>query len=525
RCIAADAGPGDSGGDAGPGDAGDGAVCEERVWYADGDGDGHGDDASSAGACEAPVGYVEEAGDCDDASAAVHPGAAEVCNGADDDCDAALDEGLSPWADYFVDADGDGHGSGAAIASACAAPPGHALVDDDCDDADAATHPEAAEVCNDLDDDCDELADEGLQRLIGVPIELVADGYEEPVAAISLGAEYGAVWFSRGAGLVAGRIGHAGVRLDAGVSVSTSSMHDGRLALTPAGEGRAVVAWGERVSASESVLRARLVTFGSPIELGPPVEVTRQIDVFGPIAIAATGARIVLAWETSWGHVNGRVYDADLGAPETVRTLYAFDVVSLELLVIPGEADFVLALLTAQRAGDPSPQAYADRVVLSPLTIEGRYARLGDGRGVGLVSGAVMADGGSAPVVGAVVVYESSAELVRFAPGAFGTAITVLDRAALDTGAWRIERSVSVSARSGHWDIGAQVVSTEGAAVSWAHAGDVGAPGAGTTVGVAHFVRAASVARLSPSRGAIFWVSTATASIDTSLWMQRIGCE
>ncbi|HET8945637.1 MAG TPA: putative metal-binding motif-containing protein, partial [Candidatus Polarisedimenticolia bacterium] len=33
-------------------------------------------------------------GDCDDSDPSVHPGAAETCNGADDDCDGAADEGL-----------------------------------------------------------------------------------------------------------------------------------------------------------------------------------------------------------------------------------------------------------------------------------------------------------------------------------------------------------------------------------------------------------------------------------------------
>jgi len=35
-------------------------------------------------------------GDCDDAAGSVHPGALEICNHRDDDCDGAVDEGFAP---------------------------------------------------------------------------------------------------------------------------------------------------------------------------------------------------------------------------------------------------------------------------------------------------------------------------------------------------------------------------------------------------------------------------------------------
>src|SRR5262245_44469098 len=38
-------------------------------------------------------GFTVEAGDCDDSNPDVHPGAPEVCNGIDDDCDTQTDEG------------------------------------------------------------------------------------------------------------------------------------------------------------------------------------------------------------------------------------------------------------------------------------------------------------------------------------------------------------------------------------------------------------------------------------------------
>ncbi|MBM4394664.1 MAG: putative metal-binding motif-containing protein [Deltaproteobacteria bacterium] len=73
----------------------DGEVDEGvlSTFYADDDGDGFGDPAAPLRACEAPPGHVADSTDCDDASAAVKPGAVEACNGKDDDCDGAADDG------------------------------------------------------------------------------------------------------------------------------------------------------------------------------------------------------------------------------------------------------------------------------------------------------------------------------------------------------------------------------------------------------------------------------------------------
>ena len=74
-----------------------------HVYYLDGDGDGYGTDVGSLSVCNptAPPGRVPQAGDCDDTKASVRPGAAEICDGIDNDCDVTIDEGVD------VDADGD----------------------------------------------------------------------------------------------------------------------------------------------------------------------------------------------------------------------------------------------------------------------------------------------------------------------------------------------------------------------------------------------------------------------------------
>jgi len=131
------------------------------TYYADADADTYGDAASSVSTCDgAPAGFVAVAGDCDDTNAAVNPGAAEVCNGVDDDCDGSTDEGLT-FLDYYVDGDGDGFGAGAATSS-CSLIAGSVTVAGDCDDINPAVNPGATEVCNGVDDDCNGLTDDGL---------------------------------------------------------------------------------------------------------------------------------------------------------------------------------------------------------------------------------------------------------------------------------------------------------------------------------------------------------------------------
>src|SRR2546428_412983 len=67
-------------------------AVDASTWYADVDADGYGGLAAASVACQAPAGSVADATDCDDARADVHPLATELCDGADDDCDGAVDE-------------------------------------------------------------------------------------------------------------------------------------------------------------------------------------------------------------------------------------------------------------------------------------------------------------------------------------------------------------------------------------------------------------------------------------------------
>ncbi|UJR84342.1 MopE-related protein [Sandaracinus amylolyticus] len=112
----------------------------------DNDGDGHAD-VLCAGTL---------ASDCDDTDPRVYFDAPEICDGRDDDCRIDGVRMRVPSAQPGEDDDGDGH---AALTSSCLDAPG-ALPKDDCDDSRAATYPGAFEACNGIDDDCDGVIDD-----------------------------------------------------------------------------------------------------------------------------------------------------------------------------------------------------------------------------------------------------------------------------------------------------------------------------------------------------------------------------
>jgi len=127
--------------------AADDEAEDALTWYPDEDGDGFGDDSGAYSACEPEVGDRSVAGDCDDTSAARHPGAAEQCDGMDDDCDGEVDEDAEDAVPWWRDADGDGHGDANHEVEACDQPDGYVGNSSDLDDTDASVHPGADRGC------------------------------------------------------------------------------------------------------------------------------------------------------------------------------------------------------------------------------------------------------------------------------------------------------------------------------------------------------------------------------------------
>jgi len=108
------------------------------------------------------VDLVSDGSDCNDSpsiGARINPGMAEVCDDLDNDCDGIQDEGLAVE-ELFTDRDGDGYGAGAALIR-CRPATGFATRGGDCDDDDAALAPGLAELCDERDNNCDGVVDEG----------------------------------------------------------------------------------------------------------------------------------------------------------------------------------------------------------------------------------------------------------------------------------------------------------------------------------------------------------------------------
>ena len=150
----------------------DGQIDEgiSNTYYKDADNDGYSNGARYTG-CTPPNDYktaadlIQTSGDCNDSRSDIHPGATEVCDNVDNNCNGEVDEGIGET--YYKDMDGDGYSDGT-FETGCSQKAGYKLatelteISGDCDDSNAAINPGAKEVCDNIDNNCDGQTDEDI---------------------------------------------------------------------------------------------------------------------------------------------------------------------------------------------------------------------------------------------------------------------------------------------------------------------------------------------------------------------------
>ena len=122
--------------------------------------------------------------DCDDTDPNINPGAAEVCDDVDNDCDEEVDEDALDATTWYQDADGDGYGDPENTLRECTKPEGYVSNGTDCDDTASNIHPDADEVCDEIDNDCDGQVDEGALDATIWYQDADGDGYGNPEISV-----------------------------------------------------------------------------------------------------------------------------------------------------------------------------------------------------------------------------------------------------------------------------------------------------------------------------------------------------
>jgi hypothetical protein len=126
-------------------------INPNTIWFEDKDADGY-STGNTITQCQKPSGYVLVSAlagmaiDCNDNNPTINPAATEVCDGIDNNCNNLIDDadpGIDPnsAATWFRDTDGDGFGNPALSIVACSKPSGYVLNNSDCDDTNPNINP------------------------------------------------------------------------------------------------------------------------------------------------------------------------------------------------------------------------------------------------------------------------------------------------------------------------------------------------------------------------------------------------
>jgi hypothetical protein len=263
----------------------------------DGDRDGYASETCVADGHEA---------DCDDSDVLIYPGAPELCDEVDQDCDGS-------WADGGADDDGDTH-----LDETCGG--------DDCDDTRSDTYSGADEVCGDgIDQDCDGSAD-GLTRMLDdVRVTTTSNSSSNP-ALVWTGSEYAVAWDQYATGrhdIQFVRISGAGTLLGSAQWVTSTSFTSEQPSLVFAGSGYGM-AWTDLSFVRSGVFFQRLDTAGTT--LGTRVRMSDVTEPASFVSLVWTGSEYAAAWtgdQSGWREVMfGRVDAAGglLGSQVRVTT-------------------------------------------------------------------------------------------------------------------------------------------------------------------------------------------------------------
>ena len=120
-----------------------------------------GDDDTGSASFDGDADGYPSSEDCNDDDRFINPGAGEDCDGIDQDCDGDIDEDPASAPIWHIDGDGDGYGVAdpKQQVAACTQPEGYSAYDNDCDDDNPKVRPFATEVCDGIDNNCDDHID------------------------------------------------------------------------------------------------------------------------------------------------------------------------------------------------------------------------------------------------------------------------------------------------------------------------------------------------------------------------------
>lgn len=136
-------------------------ACDEpMILYLDQDRDGHGNPQEMQPSCVYLPNYTLIGDDCNDEDQLTFPGASELCDHIDNNCDTLEDNEAVNTFTFYRDADTDWHGDPLNSTDMCWRPEGYVVNSDDCDDQSNRVNPGFGEMCDDgQDNDCNGFAD------------------------------------------------------------------------------------------------------------------------------------------------------------------------------------------------------------------------------------------------------------------------------------------------------------------------------------------------------------------------------